>query len=68
MVRAPRGSGEQLSYAAPARIWSSTWAGCLAASTTRGQYLRTVPSGPIHTLERMMPEVRRAEHRPACRA
>src|SRR5262249_52875519 len=36
---------------------SRTAAGCLAASATRAQCLRTVPSGPTHTVERMTPFV-----------
>src|SRR5207253_168362 len=43
--------------AARSRICSSTWWGCLAASATRAQCLRTVPSGLIHTLERITPLV-----------
>ena len=34
---------------------ASTWSGCFAASATRAQCRRTVPSGPIHTVERMTP-------------
>ena len=39
------------------RICSSTWAGCLAASATRAQCFRTVPSGPIQTVHRITPFV-----------
>src|SRR6266446_9128187 len=41
----------------PLRNAASTCSGCFAASLTRAQCLRTLPSGPIHTVERMTPTV-----------
>ena len=43
--------------AQPAFNASSTFSGCSAALATRPQCLRTLPSGPIHTVERMTPWV-----------
>src|SRR5690349_6823331 len=44
-------------HARPPRTASHTCSGCFAASATFFQCLRTTPSGPIHTVERMTPFV-----------
>src|SRR6266446_10460207 len=55
------GRGKRTAWA-PSLLYSprsaaSTCSGCFAASLTRAQCLRTLPSGPIHTVERMTPTV-----------
>jgi len=51
----PLGFARRAPYSA--RSAASTCSGCAAASLTRAQCLRTFPSGPIHTVERMTPTV-----------
>src|SRR5207249_6117560 len=49
----PTACGRPPSAPYPPRSAASTWPGCFAASLTRAQCLRTLPSGPHHTVARM---------------